>query len=321
RRAFGSDGLGIILVSGIEGLNEKRNALLPLAKKFANLPDEVKEKYQDIASGYQFGWSHGKEILAGGLPDYNKGSYYNNPLIDDPGGREGKDDRHPSFTTPNIWPKEMPELQEGFMGLGSLMVEVGKLVAEACDTLVVKEGRIGELGKLRRMVESSKSCKGRLLHYFPSKVLGLKGGEGGRVSPDGDGDFSGWCSWHNDRGTLTALVSAMYLDAESKEVNACDVDPSVGLYIKSRAGVITQASILTLATPAPACQIGEAAQIHSGGVLRATAHAVKCARKESMSRETFAVFMQPTQDEPLVLPQGVAIDEVASTQLNNTSFI
>ena len=45
-KAFGVDGLGILTVSGVPGLAETRESLLPLASEFAALPDEVKAKYE-----------------------------------------------------------------------------------------------------------------------------------------------------------------------------------------------------------------------------------------------------------------------------------
>jgi len=45
-----------------------------------------------------------------------------------------------------------------------------------------------------------------------------------------------------------------------------------------------------------AFQIGETAQIHSGGLMQATPHCVRGAQgkaAEGISRETFAVFMEP----------------------------
>lgn len=41
RQAFGYEGLGLLTVSGVPGLAEYRAALLPLARRFALLPDEV----------------------------------------------------------------------------------------------------------------------------------------------------------------------------------------------------------------------------------------------------------------------------------------
>lgn len=103
--AFGYDGMGILVVSGVPGLNPKRDDLLPLAFKFANLPDEVKDKYSLAKAYYSFGWSHGKENLQG-KPDFSKGSYYNNPETNDvTGGNQELIDKFPAFYHPNIWPE------------------------------------------------------------------------------------------------------------------------------------------------------------------------------------------------------------------------
>jgi isopenicillin N synthase-like dioxygenase len=107
-------------------------------------------------------------------------------------------------------------------------------------------------------------CKARLLHYFPL-APGTKQ-EGGITS-------SSWCGWHNDHGSLTGLTPAMYLDAEGREVT--HPADSSGLYVYSRRGEMIKVNI-----PAGhlAFQIGETAQVHSGGVLQATPHAVMATR-------------------------------------------
>ena len=47
------------------------------------LPEEARVRCEDPTSLYNFGWSHGKEVL-GSAPDTHKGSYYANPLLDAP---------------------------------------------------------------------------------------------------------------------------------------------------------------------------------------------------------------------------------------------
>jgi isopenicillin N synthase-like dioxygenase len=145
-------------VKNVPGFVEKRQALLPLALEFAKLPEEKKKQYEDAASNYSFGWSHGKEILQDGKADIYKGSYYANPQYNRPtedpkvcillggGGVSGirplillllclqliKD--YPEYCAPNVWPTaEIPQLEEAFMNLGRLIVEVGVKVAKHCD--------------------------------------------------------------------------------------------------------------------------------------------------------------------------------------------
>ena len=109
--AYGANGLGILVVRGIPDYAERRAALLPLARTFAQLPDAVKAQYEHPISHYQFGWSHGKEQLSQGQPDLAKGSYYANPLHDRPFQAEADmEQKYPSFCAPNIWPTQHPQL-------------------------------------------------------------------------------------------------------------------------------------------------------------------------------------------------------------------
>ena len=61
-----------------------------------------------------------------------------------------------------------------------------------------------------------------------------------------------------------------------------------------------------------AFQIGETAQIHSGGILQATPHAVRGSSAPGVSRQTFAVFMQPNWDEPVQCPSEIDPEQAQS---------
>jgi len=85
----------------------------------------------------------------------------------------------------------------------------------------------------------------------------------------------------------------MYIDSNGNEIEC--PDPSAGLYIKSRKGDVVHVKI---PTDALAFQIGETAQIHTGGLLQATPHAVRGCNQDNIkshgvSREAFALFMEP----------------------------
>jgi hypothetical protein len=43
----------------------------------------------------------------------------------------------------------------------------------------------------------------------------------------GDDDFSSWCGWHNDHGSLTGLTAAIYLNEMGEVVEG--TDPSSGI--------------------------------------------------------------------------------------------
>lgn len=212
-RAFGVDGAGFLTVRNVPGYAEARSRLLPLSKKFADLPDEVKEKYVLSDAYYAFGWSHGKEKLQA-LPDYSKGSFYANPQYDRPIDDEQIIAKYPSFIHPNIWPtEELPELEIAFKELGQIIVNVGKLVARQADKFVHSKCPTYPEHSLENIIDTSYCCKARLLHYFPIKQDGT-----GPMVESKDNEFSSWCGWHNDHGSLTGLTSALYLDEKGNEV-------------------------------------------------------------------------------------------------------
>ena len=73
--------------------------------------------------------------------------------------------------------------------------------------------------------------------------------------------------------------------------------PSSGLYIRTRGGDLVKVSI---PTDCLAFQTGEALEVATNGKLRATPHCVRVGAgntAERVSRETFALFMQPNTDQ------------------------
>jgi isopenicillin N synthase-like dioxygenase len=202
--------------------------------------------------------------------------------------------QYPSFVHPNIWPTEdMPELEVAFKELGQIIVSVGELVAKQCDAYVHSKCPTYPKDMLQKVITTSKCCKARLLHYFPNP--------NSEASREEVSDFSSWCGWHNDHGSLTGLTSALFLDKDGNPVSSV-TDPKAGLYCRSR-----HSELMKIMIPEThiGFQIGETAQVHSGGYLQATPHAVRGSYAPDISRETFAVFMEPMWMEPMVAPHGV----------------
>mmetsp|Transcript_7835 Transcript_7835/g.17804 ORF Transcript_7835/g.17804 Transcript_7835/m.17804 type:complete len:357 (-) Transcript_7835:77-1147(-) len=281
-KAFGPGGLGILTVSGVPDFEKLRGALLPLAREFAELPDDAKQKYEDEKSFYAFGWSHGKEKLSDGKFDTHKGSYYNNPVEDRPCDDDELMERHPSYLRPNVWPAvELPALEPSFKNLGTCIVNVGQKLLRHCDAYVRSRKGDDRASSLERAVSDSRCHKARLLYYFPVSAV------------DGSTKQDTWCGWHKDHGTLTGLVSARFTDAAGSEVPNPAKD--AGLFIRNRAGEVTKVNIPKTSL---AFQIGESAQVASGGLLRATPHCVcpGATPTVGVDRSTFAVFMQPSFD-------------------------
>lgn len=305
-RAYGFDGLGILAVSGVENLEEMRQNLLTLANRFANLPPDVKAKYEHEPSYYAVGWSHGKEKLQG-QPDFSKGSWYANPLFNRPVDDEELIKRWPSFLSPNLWPQEVPELESAFMTLGSAMIDVGKLVGKQCDAFIHQKAPDAAADRLFNTINQSRVGKGRLLHYFCKSQEELAKMESDNVDgKSSELEFSSWCGWHNDHGSLTALCPAIYTEQATGKVIA-NPDPQAGLYIRSRQGQLVKPTV----PPGHLLfQIGETAQIHSGGLLQATPHAVRGCSVPGVNREAFAVFMEPEWWESMDAPKSRDVNDV-----------
>jgi isopenicillin N synthase-like dioxygenase len=303
--AFGPDGLGILTVSNIPQLKQLRDQLLPLAHKFATLPEDVKQRYEHRESNFSLGWSHGKERFNGKL-DVAKGSFYANPQYDEPTRDMDLIKQFPFYCHPNIWPEEhVPELSHAFKQLGQLIVQVGLLIAKQCDSYVYKLwGNAYEpKDKLYQTISNSKTTKGRLLYYFPIPSEHVS-----EHNDDDDDDqcaADNWCGWHLDHDSLTGLTSAMFLDSVSGEPVTM-TDPKAGLFIRNRKNQVIKA---TWSPDQLAFQIGESAQIHSGGKLVATPHCVRGTVQPHVARATLAVFMQPQWDVPMTTPRGVALEE------------
>lgn len=280
--AYGPGSVGLLCVSGVPDLQETRDRLLPLSREFGNLPEEIQAKYERPEHCYHVGWSRGKESFKGQL-DYAKGSYYGNPRFDEPGAGDADADKYPCVAAPCVWPDEdVPDLAPAFRQAGKLLFEVGRFVARQMDRCVRAKGMEGNME--RSTFEDSKLTVGRLLHYYP--VAGERNAT--------------WCGWHNDNSMLTGLMQGMFVDEEGREVP--NPDPATcGLFCCTREGKVMQVKI-----PPKCCafQLGEAAHILSGGSLVATPHMVRGLSTSGVSREQFALFMEPHWTCPLSVPCG-----------------
>ena len=335
-RAYGSDALGILSVEGVPGLQELRQRLLPMAAQIPALPEEDLSRCVVEEACYAVGWSHGKEELTPGVPDLSKGSFYANPLVNDLSQamvkRHQKSEKqnatavdnsayevdlkrlvekNPSFFAPNVFPQSMPDLEGAISDMGQCIAAVGRLVARVCQSYCEEQGVSVDL---ERILGESLNCKARLLHYFDTTTaMPNNAGSDPPTNHDEKKDEQQegnseqwWCGWHNDHGSLTGLVPALYLSDNGKQQLASSPDPNAGLYIQSRSGNLVKANF---PSDCLGFQIGETFQILSGGLLQATPHAVKQTSTPGVTRETYAVFLEPEYDFPLSIPAGRTVDD------------
>ncbi|KIM47937.1 hypothetical protein M413DRAFT_439634 [Hebeloma cylindrosporum] len=255
----------------------------------------VREKYSDPGSKYSFGWSHGKEIM-NGKPDTLKGSYYANLIVHQAMVSAEERLLFPEYYGKNIWPnraeKGMENFEESFQNLSRFVFTVGCDLAAACQPFASSHLTDSTLS-LAALIRNSQTTKGRLLHYFPP-------------SPDStalteDEPIDSWCGFHLDHSLLTGLCPAMFLQrAENGQPDiVASPSPTSGLYIRTRGGELVKVSI---PKDCLAFQTGEALEIATNGRLLATPHCVRVgesAPANEISRESFALFMQPNTDQYL----------------------
>jgi isopenicillin N synthase-like dioxygenase len=317
--AYGADGLGLLAVTDVPNFCEKRERLLKLSLKLPYAKDLKDCELPDAL--YSTGWSHGKEQLAPGKPDWAKGSFYANPWLDslvdyrsEKDGRtehwqkQGKD--FPEFYADNVWPQSLPDMRDAFMDLGQLMMQVGGLLAAVCDAYCAKHG---VATNFHTTLTESRNSKGRLLHYFDmSHGNPVATATDEKKTSSSEEDM--WCGWHNDHGSLTALAPGMFLDTEGNEVTNVK---GAGLFVQARSGAVVRVRM-----PSTACgfQIGETSQIQSGGLLQATPHAVKSATLPGVTRQSFAIFLEPEFEAPLQIPANKTLEDcqASSVQLPPT---
>ena len=110
-----------------------------------------------------------------------------------------------------------------------------------------------------------------------------------------------WFEWHNDYSILTALTSAMYLDGEGKEF----APQTGGLFCKNR---FSEAARVQIPENMLAIQLGECAEIFTGGHFQATPHSVAKSREiggRNISRNTYGLFIEPSKLEKMSVPRGI----------------
>lgn len=342
--AFGPTSLGILIVRDLPpSFPSLRAKVLTSASHLASLPAHNLEKLTKPDAKYLVGWSHGKETLRPGVVDTLKGSYYINcSFYNTTNPRrtaEQEAQTWPGFeeyTAPSIWPdtKDIPDFQEDAEALIRLIIDTAVLVARQCDRFAEKEIEHYESSYLERMVKSSRTTKGRLLHYFPSDNKSTTSKSVSASMPTQqnsktdssntsngtngtkDDDLDTWCTTHLDHGCLTGLTSAQYIDESQPSPIELPSSPSptAGLYIRDRSGSTHKVAI---PRDCLAFQTGEALELITQGKFKAVPHFVRgvdAAKEEGLgrvARNTLAVFTQPNLGEVVDTRTGLTFGEFA----------
>ena len=282
--AYGPEGLGVIIISDVPDWQDLTKRTIPLAHKLVNLGPEILKSLEHEPSLYNSGWSFGKEKL-GDKPDFKKGSFYFNPLCDDP--RPDIREKYPWALPDNRWPRDsLPEFEVMCKKLGTRMHEVIVALAKRIDGM-----RLG--APIASELETSMKAKGRVLYYFPLSKVELV---------DASKNPDGWIGWHNDSGFLTGLTPDIYFNHNTGEIIPNPEPETAGLWVADRAGVLRK---VTIPPNCMAIQCGECLQVITGGKLVATPHCVRPPlHNPGVSRACMPLFVDSTPEFKLECPNN-----------------
>ena len=250
---------------------------------------------------------------------------------------------------------DIDNLGELFKELGLCMMELGILVARACDIVIggnQLEQSIADFGSAKaRLIHYHSELDNRIIKQSSTNRRNLVSKAAAAVTPVLDDmdtscyekpgsehrqnvvmsgeekdskDFTSvqgqsseislvnlWQEWHYDYGVLTVLTAPLFLRSalglecpDSRECSLPDGHTHLQLFNKRRIFSVrcSQESFIV--------QVGEAADILSGGKLRSTLHAVsRPLGLPNISRETFVVFLQPSWDKTLPCSGYSSADE------------
>ena len=225
--------------------------------------------------------------------------------------------------TPVSYDSSIELRQSDVAALGEQLLDIAVRVADACTAALQCGVEFGAL------VRESGTAKARIIHYGPTKssddtTRGM--------------DTLLWQPWHADYGIFTVLTAPMFaVEIDSAEYH--DIAPPLEDCPSRTSGlVLATASVgvvpVVIPTDCILVQVGETASILSGGLLRASPHAVRrpcegpscvsCVGHEEgwpmqgtethgrVSRTTLALFLQPAWAFPLNPPDGITPDAVLS---------
>jgi isopenicillin N synthase-like dioxygenase len=229
----------------------------------------------------------------------------------------------PELEMPNVWPPStlLPGFRESLEKLCTLIIDVALPVARACDRFATVNVPEYEPGALERVVQTSRTHRARLLHYFPPGQQPQQQSDRGKRDADDEDDD--WCALHIDDGCLTGLTSALFADESDPLPILGDSSPSplllttwpqspdplAGLYIRSRTGAVTKVNIPSNCL---AFQTGESLELMTRGKLKAVPHFVRgpsTRSSSSIARNTLALFMQPNLNEVVDYQTGMTFGE------------
>ncbi|AES60841.1 putative isopenicillin N synthase [Medicago truncatula] len=297
--ALGSNGPGLLAVTGIPNISNLRSYLLPLARKLSLLYSQTRNRI---------------------LKENNLGS---DVSLKNPHRSVSSFARQLNYAKTHSEEKDKDEVYgNGFQNLGNVfqelgfcMMEVGLCLARICDKAIGGN-------ELEHSLLESLAAKGRLIHYHSrldalllqeldkskmnnkrrvKNVKQLQGSCLNSVACDSvHSDL--WQQWHYDYGIFTVLTAPCFLLPSYSEMSTmqdsdnCVECPSPTGHTNLQIYDPNKKRVVMVRAPPESfiVQVGESADIISKGKLRSTLHSVyRPSMIENLCRETFVVFLQP----------------------------
>jgi len=292
-KAFGNDGLGLILISDVPGYKETRQNILKEGFSLLNLPLDYLKSLERPEADYQIGWASGNSYSSN-VHEYMLSSYHcrvNCEKLKYPKDPELED------KWVNVWPDRLPNFRQYFQKHGVLCSEIQKQLLKRLDEYCTTNLPYFKQNSLYNVCKSSSNIIGKLILYSPPSNFEHK------LYPKGKEDT--WIEFHRDYGMLTALTHSIYFEKSGKVVDGI---PS-GLVVKKKDGTLVEVEfdendILI--------QSGDTTFMLSGGEIVPAPHSAKITKRipKNVYRITFANFLEPEFDFPMELPGNLSAKQI-----------
>lgn len=299
--ALGPNGPGLLCITGVLGSALLRRKLLPMARKLALLdPDKRNRILKEQHLGSDVPLKNPERLVS----SFAMHLHYQPPSSNTLDSLDEDDD-------------DFNNLGLVFKELGFCMMELGLSIARVCDR------EIGG-GFLEGTLLDSCTAKGRLIHYHsPADQSFLREAAQRRRKQSGKcingSHFNLWQQWHYDYGIFTILTDPLFLSSHScQDCNLIASHSYLRIYHPSKN------KFYMVKTPQDSfiVQIGESADILSNGKLRSTLHCVcRPEQLEHISRQTFAVFLQPKWSHTFSVSEHTTMEHIRSGSLQRRPIL
>ncbi|XP_071719433.1 uncharacterized protein [Rutidosis leptorrhynchoides] len=282
---LGPSGPGLLAITGVPNASHLRQTLLPMARKLALLNNQDQKR---ILKDHGLGSDVPLKKIDRTVSPFAMQLKYNL----DPNATSLCEVNRPGFDIKSA--SEFTNLGNIFKELGNCMIEVGLRLARVCDKIIGGH-------ELEQSLLESSSAKGRLIHYHSIvdslilQALNNSRSKSSTLKTTNTNHSDLWQQWHYDYGVFTVLTAPMFMYGLGQTRDAEESpSPSEHTYLQifdpNKNNVVT----VKASSESFIVQVGESGDVLSKGKLRATLHSV-CRPKnfDSLSRETFVVFLQP----------------------------